>query len=80
MQLHLGILGELANKITYMENTNTTIIIIAIVLAIGLFGILRFFFLWYFRIDEIVANQKINNQLLSNQNTLLEEIIAKGKV
>lgn len=47
--------------------------IIAIAFAIGLFFVLRFAMLWYWRIDTIVTNQEETNRLLKRLLDKAEE-------
>lgn len=54
-----------------MENLITVIILIAF--CVLLFVVLRQVMLWYWKIDIIVKNQEMTNQLLANNNALLNE-------
>jgi len=54
-----------------MENLITVIIVIAF--CVLLFVVLRQVMLWYWKIDIIVKNQEMTNQLLANNNALLNE-------
>lgn len=50
--------------------------IIVIVIGILLFLALRQVVLWYWKVDTIIKNQELTNQLLSSNNSLLNEQIA----
>ena len=50
--------------------------IVAIVIGILLFLALRQVMLWYWKVDTIIKNQELTNQLLSNNNALLNEQIS----
>lgn len=50
--------------------------IVAIIIGILLFLALRQVMLWYWKVDTIIKNQELTNQLLSSNNTLLNEQIS----
>ncbi len=51
---------------------NPTDVLIQIGIAIIVFLIFREIFTWYWKINEIISNQRMTNELLQEQNELLE--------
>lgn len=47
-------------------------VLIAIVVGIIVFFIIREILTWYWKIDEIISNQRMTNELLQEQNEILK--------
>lgn len=59
---------------------NLTDVLILFGVGIVVFLIFREIVMWYWKINEIVSNQRLTNELLDEQNDLLEannEILSK---